>query len=253
MLIDHFIDQPEIPDDPPKEAIHLRLSKRRDFWQRQAHVLWLVTQGFSLETEIRFLMAKHLSIDKDSGSIKRAIKSLCDANVLYRTILKMRSTMSVKLAVVKLTKPGQELCQALGLEVGENEWERMKRLHEKGCQESAHTCAVLAFTYQARRRGWEAGVMPEVDAGRFAPDAVIRDPDNASKREYVEVEMWTRKSGKWRNMFDSQGIVHLCARTPEHREKLIQECLEAKADRGKATDLYTLFMEEERLWSEEWC
>ncbi|MEA2008842.1 MAG: hypothetical protein U9O54_06945 [Chloroflexota bacterium] len=251
MLLDHFIPWPEIPEHPPESASS-RLSKRRDFWQRQALILWLVAQGFSLETELRFLMAKHLSIAKDSGSIKRAIKSLCDANVLYRTILKMRSTMSVKMAVVKITAPGQELCQTLGWEVTETEWERMKRLHEKGRQESAHTCAVLAFTYQARRRGWKAGVMPEVDAGRFVPDAVIQDPDDASKREYIEVEMWTRKRAKWQNMYADQGMVHLCARTPEHRETLIQECQEAGVDRGKATDLYTLFMEKKGLWAEEW-
>ncbi len=50
----------------------------------------------------------------------------------------------------------------------ETEWERMRRIHEQGKRETEHTLGTLIFAYQARQRGWKAGVMPDFQEGRFA-------------------------------------------------------------------------------------
>ncbi|MEA3351181.1 MAG: hypothetical protein U9Q82_11205 [Chloroflexota bacterium] len=136
----------------------------------------------------------------------------------------------------------------------ESELERMRRLHEKGKQsEESHTCATLAFTYQARLRGLKAGVIPEVEAGHFVPDAVVFE-DN--ERTLVEVEMGYGKRSKWRNMATHQESVAICARTVAHRKTLVGECRDLNIP-GKATDLRTLFLTSRDevpcpLWLDEW-
>jgi len=96
-----------------------------------------------------------------------------------------------------LSDKGRDLVQDLGWQVYESVWERMQRLHEKGNYQGKHTVAALAFVYQARLRGWIAGVIPEVDAGLFFPDAVV---EKGGESYYVEVELIGQKLSKWHNM-----------------------------------------------------
>jgi len=56
--------------------------------------------------------------------------------------------------------------------------------------------------------------MPEVDAGRFFPDAAV---EKGGESYYVEVELDGQKSSKWHNMTNHQGIIALCLRNPQHR------------------------------------
>jgi len=100
---------------------------------------------------------------------------------------------------------------------------------------------VLVFAYQARLRGWSAGVVPEVDAGRFYPDVTVAKDGESF---YVEVELSEGKPAKWHNMAKAQGVIALCARNPGHRKRLIAEA-EAAARAHHCpilgTDLQTLF------------
>jgi hypothetical protein len=124
-----------------------------------------------------------------------------------------------------------------------NEWERMLRLHEKNKTETEHTQNVLCFCYQARQRGYQAGVMPQINSGkRFAPDAVVVDPNG--EQLYVEVELSHHvKAAKWCNMAKAQGKVAICAPNPVYQERLVEHAREAVGESVPilATDLQTLF------------
>jgi len=103
-------------------------------------------------------------------------------------------------------------------------------------------------------RGWSAGVIPEVDAGRFFPDAVV---EKEGKSCYVEVELDERKLSKWHNMANHQGVIALCARTPEHRRLLMEEAktaIVAHKCKQLGTDLQTLFeqaRDDSPLWLDQ--
>ncbi len=257
--LNHMLTWPEIPEKAPQSHAH-RLSERRDFWYRQALALNLVATGFSLVCEIRYLLAEHLQINENAGSLKRALMSLIENGILHSLTLELPLKARLPLSVVRLTRRGRGLCNELRWNVDqrwqpqESEWERMRRVHEKGKKEPTHTLAVQAFAYQARLRGWSAGVMPQiVDGNRFAPDAVIAKHE---KSMFVEVELDYGKKPKWRNMGEYQGSVNLCAKTRQHCRALISEC-QSVGFGGLGADLSSLFRSSKdfhpsTLWLEEW-
>ena len=238
-MLSHDIYYPNIPPVLDFPGI----SRRGDRWQRQAITLWLVAQGFSLRVEVQKIVARYFSIAHRSGALMQVLPKLKDDEFLKTEMLELRifSGGQTRFMVVCLSDKGRELMQDLGWQVHETEWERMQRLHEKGNNQFRHTAAVLAFVYQARLRGWSAGVMPELDAGRFVPDALV---EKDGKSYYVEVELGEQKASKWRNMARHQGVIALCGRTPEHRSQLLDEAKPA-ANKYKCnrlgTDLRSLF------------
>ncbi|MEA3351528.1 MAG: hypothetical protein U9Q82_12960 [Chloroflexota bacterium] len=195
-----------------------------------------------------------MNISYEAGSLWRTLSSLEDNDILQISKMQIKRTRLHPLLIAHLTKRGRGLCYELNWPPYESELERMRRLHEKGKQsEESHTCATLAFTYQARLRGLKAGVMPEVEAGHFVPDAVVFEDD---ERILVEVEMRRDKRAKWRNMAVHQESVAICARTAAHRKTLIGECRDLNIP-GKATDLRTLFLTSRHdppgeMWLSEW-
>jgi hypothetical protein len=247
ILLNHDFYYPEIllrPDYPG-------ISRRKDRWQRQAIVMWLTGQGFTMRTEIQWLTARLFSVDARSGALMRVVSGLRKNGLLLSETFSLPTGISPKFSFIRLSDTGKELLHELGWPAYESEWERMRRLHEKGNDQSRHTAAVLAFVYQARLRGWSAGVMPELDAGHFVPDALV---EKYGESYYVEVELGEQKPSKWHNMARYQGVIALCGRTPEHRQKLLDE---AKAAARKhncprlGTDLSTLFEQSDGLlWSE---
>ena len=251
MLLSHEIFYPEIPLKPGFPGI----SRRVDRWQRQAIILWLVAQGFSLRAEIQRLAAGLIAIDPRGGALMRVVSSLRGDDLLFGETPSLRifPGQLTKLSLVRLSDTGRELMQDLGWQVHETEWERMQRLHEKGNDQSRHTAAVLAFVYQARLRGWSAGVMPELDAGRFVPDALV---EKNGESYYVEVELGEQKASKWHNMARHQGVIAVCGRTPEHRKSLMEETWSVAENHHcmrLGTDLCTLFKQasdEFPLWLE---
>ena len=238
-MLKHDFYYPDIPCKPDFPGV----SSRKDRWQRQAIILWLAAQGFTLRTEIQRLTARLFSTDPRGGALMRVVSELRKDGLLYSESPSLRifPGQQTKLSLVRLSDKGRDLVQELGWQMHESEWERMQRLHEKGNYQARHTAAVLAFVYQARLRGWAAGVMPEVDAGRFFPDAVVAKDGESY---YVEVELNADKPSKWHNMARHQRVIALCARTLEHRRLLLDEA-EPAAVAHKCTrlgtDLRTLF------------
>jgi hypothetical protein len=239
IMLTHNYFFSEIPSAP----ICTGISQRKDHWQRQAIALLLIAQGFSLRVEVQMLVAQYVGTDPRSGALRQVISKLRNNGFLKTKTLALSifSGGRTLFTVVCLSDEGRELVQYLGWQVHETEWERMQRLHEKGNYQGEHTAAVLAFVYQARMRGWTAGVMPEMDAGRFFPDAVV---EKGGKSYYVEVELDQQKLSKWHNMARHQGVIALCARTPEHRRLLLDEAEPAAVAHNcvrLGADLRTLF------------
>jgi len=239
IMLTHNCSFPEIPSAP----ICTGISRRKDHWQRQAMALWLIAQGFSLRVEVQMLVAQYGGADSRSGALRQVISKLRNNGFLKTKTLALNIFPGgrTRFTVVCLSDKGHELVQELGWQVNETEWERMQRLHEKGNYQGKHTAAVLAFVYQARLRGWAAGVMPEVDAGWFLPDTVV---EKEGESYYVEVELDEQKLSKWHNMASHQDVIALCASTPDHRRLLLDEAEPAAMAHKCArlgTDLRTLF------------
>jgi len=243
---------PEIPRKPPaRHAVQLGIGSR---WRREAMVLYLMAAlGRSVRLEILDAVGQSEGVGGRSGSLKRVFASgLVPGGFVEEAVLAMKlSRGPTRLAVVRLSERGQELARSLGWEPVESEWGRLLRLHEGEVQE-AHTTAVLAFAFHARRRGWQAQVVPEVE-GTAQPDAVV---ERENDRAYVEVELGNEKPEKWRNLSALQGFVALCATTEMRRAQLVAECKLYRLA-GRATDLETLIQfsggaTNGRLWVEEW-
>jgi hypothetical protein len=252
--MDHVLTHQDIPwpDTPQEIPPAFGLSRRRDFRLKQIFTLFLISQGFNVSVEIYILLGRFLGVNYISESYRRAQLSMVDAGLLTKAVPPVRGLRS-KLSIVHLTLRGRKLCYTFGWTPLESEWERMKRIHEKGKSEPAHTCSTLAFAYQARLRGYKAGVMPEIESGRFIPDAIVI---NGEQKTLVEVELGYGKHGKWHNMATHQGHVAIAARTFRHRKSLIQECKDMSIS-GLATDMRTLFLTSKDdppcpLWLDEW-
>ncbi len=249
--LDHQVQWPDVPLVVPSEY---GFSKRRDFRLKQLLALFLASQGFSVVVEIYTMLGRFLQINTKASSLKRTISSLVENEILHTEILTLQSSYPIPLSFIRLTKRGRELCYELDWIPFESEWERMKRLHEKGKSEPAHTCATLAFTYQARLRSCRAGVVPKIESGgQFAPDAIVKKGD---QQVLVEVELGYEKINKWENMHQAQGFVAFCTNSVTHRNTLKREC-QSLGIPGQATDLRTLFLTSREdppcpLWLEEW-
>ena len=245
-----IIEFPDMPKKPPTRfASRLGTGKR---WRRQAQALYLMAvRGLSLRLEILQVIGEMANVNPRSGSLRRMIDDgLISKGLVALGKLSMNLSQPAKMAVLRLTDDGKELCRILGWEPVESEWERLIRLHD-GNRQKEHTAGVLAFTYHSRRRGWETEVLPDVE-GNAAPDVLVKKD---GERIFVEVEFGENKANKWRNLAELQGFVALCAATAEKRSKLVAECKLDKLN-GIATDIETLIQESGgvpgKLWVEKW-
>jgi hypothetical protein len=250
VLEHNTVKWPDMPEDiPPTYG----LSTRSEFRTKQVYTLFLASQGFSLSVEIYTLLAWLFDRKARNSAFGRALNSLVDLELLTKDVIKIGG-LRAKLSLVHLTKRGRKICHAFGWPPYESEWERMKRLHEKGKREPKHTCATLAFAYHARLRGYRAGVMPALEtSGQFKPDAVVFEGDEPV---LVEVELDYGKTFKWRNSAEHQGFAALCAPSAPHRNALKRECQTINVP-GRATDLRTLFLASKDdppcpLWLDQW-
>jgi hypothetical protein len=244
------IELPEIPRKPPTRfASRLGTGKR---WKRQAQALYLMAvRGLSLRLEILQIVGEMENVSPNAGSLRRMIDDgLISKGLVVFGKLSMNLSQPAKLVVLRLTDDGRELCNILGWEPVESEWERLIRLHDGNRQEE-HTAGVLAFSYHSHRRGWQTEVLPDVE-GNAKPDVLVI---KGEERIFVEVEFGEDKPNKWRNLAELQGFVALCAATAEKRSKLVAECKLDKLS-GIATDIETLIQESGgitgKLWVEKW-
>lgn len=221
---------------------------RTQQWPKAALVLHqLATYPSAMRWEIAEIVSKQLAITPDSGSLARLFKHL---NELGLTVSQDFSVVNrMHLVAIRLTDAGKQYCASLGWPVVENDWERLLRLHCADTQ-VRHAGACLAFAYQARQRGWIVEMLPQTGLPNFYPDVRV---EKDGKSHFVEVELGTRKQGKWLLNLKHQGYVALCARTPTRRAYLLDECAELGVY-GMATDLLTLARSQPNtaLWSEEW-
>ena len=121
-----------------------------------------------------------------------------------------------------------------------------------GSDQPKHTGAVLGFAMAARLRGWEVEVLPKVANPLLFPDAMI--VNGLGQRTYVEVELGSQKTAKWKNYREYQRRVALCAKTKRGRQTLVKEC-KALGLPGIATDLLHLARNRDassQLWIQRW-
>lgn len=228
------------PDDPNR-------------MERLLALLWLVAGGLSIRMEVGDALAARLGLKGRSGSLNRLMEAAVKGGLLGQTVLRVSlAGGSTNLAVLVLTPLGRELSSALGWDLRETEWERLVRLHQ-GAEQPGHSCAVLAFAYHARRRGYAVEVLPTVPPP-VEPDMRVT---KAGEDLLVEVELGQDKDNKWRNLAERQGRVALCAASAERRQALVAECRRLRLP-GLASDLETLIKTARAeggpgpLWLETW-
>lgn len=225
-------------------------------WRRGTMLLFLLAQGLNAFMEISQQITDAEALSDRSNAVRHPLEKLEKAGLLLSETLSLDlGDKRPALKLVRLTPEGEDFCRSVAWEPQEGEWPRLLRLHE-GARFPEHTAAVLAFAMNARARGWQVAVLPEVP-GKAAPDVQITQ---GTEQHYVEVELGLKdRPAKWRNLAGLQGHVALCARDVAGRARLVGDCRLAKLS-GMATDLETLVLQvpyrdltpEQPLWLEMW-
>lgn len=226
-------------------------------FQRYWLILYLIGRWrLAASMELEETLAGVVGVSAGSGSMRRVLLDMEEANVLVNEIIVLKSPRTA-LKLYRLSAEGENLYQALfQVKAFENDWARLIRLHE-GVRFPEHTMAVIAFTMHARKRGWATQVIPEVKGTKSAPDVWIMRGEEIL---YVEVELGDKERvSKWRNQAVlNERRVALCAATQKTRARLVGDC---KLDKlaGMATDLETLVRNKFKelnsaspLWLEDW-
>ena len=226
-------------------------------FQRYWLILYLMGRWrLAASMELEETLAGVVGVSAGSGSMRRVLLDMEEANVLVNEIIVLKSPRTA-LKLYRLSAEGENLYQALfQVKAFENDWSRLIRLHE-GARFPEHTMAVIAFTMHARKRGWATQVLPEVKGTKSVPDVWIM---RGKEKLYVEVELGDKERvSKWRNQSGlNEGYVALCAATQKTRARLVGDC---KLDKlaGMATDLETLVRGKFKelnsaspLWLEDW-
>jgi len=250
----YFLDMNEIefsriavPEILPDGFRRLEWAYRRPRWQRMVAITLLMAQtGISTAQEL----VRLTSLDKKSLHI--VLDSMLD---LLEPLIESRLIHAGgrgQIRVVVLTDYAKNLCQALGVEPVESDWEKILRLHN-GEVQTFHAALVLMTAYQARLRGWKAEVMPfdPQETPWFQPDLKVTDLERWFY--YCEVETRSRvKPKKWARMRE----VNLIVPTPTTRLWMVRR-LKDMGIPGRATDLRTLAQQAKagdlsRFWLEKW-
>ena len=226
-------------------------------FQRYWLILYLIGHWRLTATmELEEILAETVGVSAGSGSMRRVMLDLEEADLLVSEILDLKSPRTA-LKLYRFSSEGEKLYQSLfQTRAYENDWSRLIRLHE-GARFPEHTLAVLIFTMHARKRGWATQVLPELKDSKSVPDALLMLGD---EKIFVEVELGEKENvAKWRNQSNlNGGCTALCAATQKTRARLIADC---KFDHlsGMATDLETLIKGKFKLinstsplWLEVW-
>jgi len=233
---------------------------RTDVWRRIQVGLWLLaTTRMNLVGELSAEIAKKDGLVEDSRSLRELFYSyLPEAGLAIQEKLPL---FQKGLVVVRLSKFGEDVCRAYGWEPKESEWAKLIRLHD-GYNQKGHTAMVLAYTREARARGFRAvvhpGVSEKVGDAQVQPDVYIVNRKHS--RFYVEVESSGHygrdREGKWRGMLLLQNAVAVVSQTSLSRPKLVNE-IKALGLPGFAADLTSLRRrslsgDPGSLWDEKW-
>ena len=241
---------------PPQAYAALAAEGRS--WSRYAGMVYLLGKwGISAKMELDAIVARSSGISSGSGSLRNILENLAEYRYLETSNLSLER-VGVNLRFYRLTPEGAAMYQAItGENVVESEWMRLINHHE-GQRFEEHTCACLAFTMHARRRGWGAQVLPETDNNSIPDVAVTRGAECFN----VEVEIRARpdeKPTKLPNLAETNaGVVAICAATVESRARLVEYSRQENLP-GMATDLASLMASgynrvgfSDELWLETW-
>ena len=248
-----MIDLPDLPECLPADLERRMGRMRPERKERMLQGLYLMTYtGYALGMELRSLMEANLFLMPRNSSVQRAFLADLPASGLVHkdTFPFIRRSRA---ALLRLTDAGKAVCQEMGWNLAENEWETLIRGH-RGQALPRHTIGLLAFCYQARLRGWKTQLLPQVKAG-VRPD--VRVQKGSSDPLYVEFETDTRdKLDKWKNMYEFQRLVAIVTFVESQRKRFADECREVNAS-VIATDIDTLTRqahagEPGRLWRTHW-
>lgn len=233
----------------PPPYLASRFKYRSDVWPRVAQTVYLMaTTGISLRQELAEKLAKQWGITPVTGSLKHLLKKvLPDLDLIVQEEFRLVGPSTV--LAWRLSAIGERLSRVLGATPVQSEWERLIKLHA-GNDQPRHTAAVLYFAYQARRRGWQVQILPQISHGS-EPDVLLTRSD---QRLYVEVERGHSKKDKWLAQEDLQGFAAFCALTQSRRYGLVRECQSAGVP-GMATDIQSLGQLKDQknlFWMETW-
>ncbi len=213
----------------------------------------LALSGWSMRVALTVAVNDAKGLHHRSGSFKLAWRHLEQAG-LWQSVL-VRAGQR-RLALVRLTEPGQALLAQVGVTAVASEWAQIEARHRGGgAGQIRHTAAICAFLYHARRKGYTGQPCPVIEiAGNAEPDTLIA---NDQEQLYVEVqrrggERW-RRVDKWRNLYRLQNLVAICADTPALAARLAHEAQLAGIPTGYVTNLTDLgdgFVK--GLWTHRW-
>ena len=252
---------PAFSDRPLPEFADRLPPIRADVWRRVQVGLWLLaTTRMNLVGELSAEIAKKEGLDPQSSSLRELFyRYLPEAGLTIGE--KINLFTSTGLSLVRLSNFGEEVCRAYGWEPKESEWARLIRLHD-GDNQKEHTAMVLAYTREARARGFRAvvhpGVSEKVGDAKVQPDVYIVNRKHS--RFYVEIErsghFGRDREGKWRGMLLLQKMVAVVAQKQESRATLVKE-IKALGLPGFAADLTSLRRRSSTgnpgpLWNEKW-
>lgn len=245
------ISFPPIPEKLPPMVDAALAGMRRDRRTRLLQGLYLLgASGLSVERELRSVMEMALGVGDGNASVKRVF-----SHDLPRLGWVIRETpyfiRSSRLAILRLSAHGYLISQALAWPIAISEWEHLIRSHE-GKIFPRHTLGLLAFSWQARQRGWQANLLPSVNQ-TLEPDVLI---SKSGTNIYAEFEIRPHeKFEKWKKAYRFQGFVAICSFSPKARQGLVAECKTCGVP-GIAGDLNTLTQamcgEQKPLWIEKW-
>jgi len=237
----------------PRSMDYLLSEFRRDRRQRLLQALATVAMsGCSVTAELCELMENDLGLMPGNHSVRNTLTKDLSATGLAITET-CRFIGPSKMGLIRLSEVGRKVCAEMGVQTVDSEWDQMIRGHN-GLQFPRHTLGVLAFAYQARRRGWKVVLLPYTGTP-VEPDLLVSQKDD--EPIYVEFETRARSRGeKWYKNRLWNTYVAVATFTVAIRRALVQECKEVPV-RGQATDLQTLAQQERlgalgNLWQEKW-
>jgi hypothetical protein len=240
---------PQIPRSLDYRLTNYRRDRRLRLMQAMATVS---LTGCSVTAELCELMENDLGLMPGNHSVRNAFtKDLPETGLAITETYRFIGPS--KLSLTRLTDIGHKVCAEIGLKTIDSEWDQMIRGHN-GLQFPRHTLGVLAFAYQARRRGRKVTLLPYTGTP-VEPDLLVSQEDD--EPIYVEFETRARSRGeKWYKNRLWNTYVAIATFTASIRRALVQECKEIPV-RGQATDLQTLVQQEKlglpgNLWQEKW-
>ena len=236
------------PRRPGRAAQLAQVPDQRWEWQSMALYI-LASWGISARPEIDFLLGAASGTGKRTTALRGAVDGLVELGLIERGKLALSAPFSTSLIVMRLSEQGRVVCRELGWELVPGDWGQLSKLSE------TQQLCTLAFTAQARLRGYRAQVLPQTIDSFQADVLVEKDPE----RSYVlvgsdESDLLQR----WQATGKLSIQLGLCAIDEAQRTRAAEKIRSSQLNQhGAATDLFTLLHQKEvspdkPLWLEIW-